>query len=95
MTADECVQEYTSTYTAKIREYIEDLKNKRGNLDIEQDLDPGMDAILDEGNEQVIDTNKYLDKFQKMAHLPAAAQDDFGPAKRKEKDSIFFDESPI
>lgn len=84
---DDCVNQYLTDYNAKIIEYIEDLRNKRSKVDIENGMEGMlMDAAMDD--DQVIDPAAYLDKYKKMAeteipHLP------------KKSAGSFFDESPI
>ena len=86
---DEYVNECTSTYSAKIKEYIEDLKNKRGNID----MDNGMEVMLEGAeDDQIIDASKYLDKYKKMVNVNAEIPEDI---QAKKKDTIFFDDSSI
>lgn len=84
---DDCVNEYLTDYNAKIVEYIEDLRNKRSKVDIENGMEGMlMDAAMDD--DQVIDPAAYLDKYKKLAESDL-------PLPSKKGAGSFFDESPI
>lgn len=84
---DDCVNEYLTDYNAKIVEYIEDLRNKRSKVDIENGMEGLlMDAAMDD--DQVIDPAAYLDKYKKLAESDL-------PLPSKKGAGSFFDESPI
>lgn len=73
LTLDECVKQYLTEYKDKISEYIEDLRNKRGNID---NMDNGLEGIILEGHEdeQMIDPRNYLEKYKKMVNVSQEGQ---------------------
>ena len=93
MTEDECVKEYLSEYNLKIGEYIQDLRNKRSRMDMEN----GLEAIINEGGPEDdlgMDPRQYLQNYNQLASLAQDIPPSIG-SKQKKNGSILYDESPI
>lgn len=75
LTADNLVFEYLNTYTSKIKEYMEDLKNHRGAPEIDM-MEPNLEHMMAGGDDdQIIDPNHYIDRYVQVVniHREAAA----------------------
>lgn len=84
---DECVNQYLSEYNTKIVEYIEDLRNKRSRVDIENGLEGVlMDAAMED--DHIIDPTNYLDRYKNSIAIGGENIPD-------KKNLIGYDESPV
>lgn len=74
-------------YNTKIIEYIDDLRNKRSRVDIENGLEGVlMDAAMED--DHIIDPTTYLDRYKKTV--------DIGNNEVPDKKSLIgYDESPV
>lgn len=81
------MNQYLTDYNSKIVEYIDDLRNKRSRVDIENGLEGVlMDAAMED--DHIIDPTNYLDRYKKSM--------DIGTDNVPDKKSLIgYDECPI